>query len=311
VIFSLFLSLSGCSEKTIDIEKVEKSNPNAKLALIQTPGKSGTYRIKTISQRKVSIEGPVRKNAMAFEGGQSNNKVEILFDSHVKSINSDGNALETITIKELKYFSEVRNKTVLDFDSLKDKDPNNALFALIGQSYTIEVTSSGQVVKVSDTDKVLGDIKDIPSNRQAARGLISENTIKKRHTVPLPDVNDNELEAGKTWSNVKSFNFDEMGLASFKRTYKLEKIKKDGGNLNAIISMSAIPSAESSTPSRADVRTTYAGLMEMDVITGTLLKYQENLENKWVIAWPNSDPEGSPSVLKMTATKSYDIEKIN
>ncbi len=59
-----------------------------------------------------------------------------------------------------------------------------------------------------------------------------------------------------------------------------------------------------------DTRQTYAGQMNFDVTTGTLIKYDENLENEWIIAPTTSAQSGPPVSLNMTAYKSYDIEKI-
>jgi len=309
-ILSLILFISGCAENTIEVEKLVKSNPDVKLSLTKVAGQSGSFRLKTLSQRKVSIEGPAKENALNFEGGQTGNKIEMVFDYLVESINDQGNAIEKIIIKELKYYSEVRNEAALNFDSSKDKNPNDALSALIGYSYTIEVTSSGKVVNVTNTDEILSEIKRIPSNNEIATGLISESSIKSRHSVPLPDANDNDLKSDNTWSEVVSFNFDRMGSSSFEKIYKLEKVKKTGGNLNAAISMIAIPSAASSTPSIADVRPTYTGSMELDLTAGALIKYQENLVNEWVMVFPNQDQQGPPSVMNMTATRLFDIEKI-
>lgn len=309
-ILSLFLFLSGCAENTVKTEQLTKSNPEMKLALTKVPGQSGSFRLKTLTQRKVSIEGPAKENAMAFEGGQSSNKVEMVFGFMVQSVNAQGNAIEQITIKELKYYSEVRDEVTIDFDSSKDKNPNDALSALIGHSYTIEVSPQGQVAAIGDTSSIMGAIKDIPSNNDIATGLLSESSIKSRHSLPLPDANDNELKADKTWSSVVSFNFDRMGSSSFEKIYKLEKVEKTGDNLNAVISMSAIPSAASSTPTIADVRPTYTGSMKLDITAGALIKYQENLVNEWVMVFPNSDPADSPSVINMTATRLFDIEKI-
>ncbi len=307
---SLFLLISGCSKNAIDIEKLEKSDPNVKLALIKVPGQTETYSLNIFIQRKVSVEGPARENAMNFGGGQTSNNIEMVFESLVQSVNPEGNAIEQITIKELKYKSVVRDEVQIDYDSSKDKNPDNALFALIGQSYTIEVTPSGQVAKIVDISNALKGLESAPSNKVAATGLLSESSIKSRHSIPLPDANDNKVKTDKTWSSEVSFNFDRMGSSSFEKTYKLDKIIKDGGNLTALISMNAIPSAGSSTPPMADVRPTYTGSMELNITKGTLIKYQENLVNEWVMVFPDSDSQESPSVINMTAARLHDIEKI-
>lgn len=283
----LFIFLSGCSNFKIE-----------------------SYSLKTLSQRKITVEGPIRENAMDFQGGQTTDIVEIVFDSLVQSINAKGNAIEKITIKELKYVAEVRSEIVLDFDSSKDKNPNNALAALIGQSYIIEVTPEGRVAKIVDINDARDAIREIPSNYEITKGLLSDETIEMRHSVPLPDANDYELKADKTWTRIKSFDFDQMGSASFERSYKVEKIEKAGGKLIAIITMSAIPAAGGTVPPMTDVRQTYTGSMELDITAGTLLKYEEKLVNEWFIVPSGTGRDGPPNVFKMTATKSYDIEKI-
>ena len=222
----------------------------------------------------------------------------------------------------MKYFAEVRDKTVLDFDSLKDKDPNNALFALIGQSYNIEVTPSGKVSRIIDANHVIEAISRIPSNHETALKFMSNNNIVNRHSIPLPDANDNELKKGDTWSNVKNFDFGLMGKRAYDRTYTLDDIEKSDGTMNAIISMDAIPSISgmkesyeeqqtTTTPPMTDIRQTYTGQMKIDVTDGILLQYQENLKNEWIIVPPGSGKSGPPTALNMTATQIYDIEKIS
>ncbi|MBN1974412.1 MAG: hypothetical protein JW787_12285 [Sedimentisphaerales bacterium] len=290
-----------------------------KLALKHTSGQSESYRLQTVSQRKVSIEGLKPENADILQGGQTTDKIEILFDKQIQSTDSKGNAVEKITIKELKYFAEVRDKAVLDFNSTKDKNPNNALAALIGQSYTIEVTPSGKVAKIIDVNNARTAIKSIPSNNEPAARLLSDKTIERHHSIPLPDANNNELKINDTWSKVTSFDFGLMGQKAYERTYKLSKTEKSDTGIYAVIDMSAIPSvagikeSEGRRPAAlpmTDIRQTYTGQMKIDITNGTLLKYQENLKSEWLIVPPNSGQSGPPSVLNMTAIQSYDIEKI-
>ena len=314
---SLCIFSSGCSKNALNIEKLIKSNPDLKFALVKTPGQTETYRLITFAKREVTIEGPARDNAIDFLGGQTSKKVQIVFDSEVEGIDSDGNIIEKITIKEFKYISILSDNTIIDFDSSKKMDPNDALSVLVGQYYTIEISPQGQVIEVSGTDKILAELKGFSINSETARKLVSEVGIKARHNIPLPDANDNTLEPEKTWSNVVGFDFDQMGFSSFERTYKLDKIIK---NFDAIISMNAIPSVEGmrdtevagspAVPPMTDVRQTYSGSMEFDISAGTLFKYQEELINTWLVVPPSSNQDGPPSVLNMTATRLYDIEKI-
>ena len=158
VITCLFLSTS-CRTQTV------------KLALKLEQGQSQTYRLQTISQRKAEIQGAQAEAAASLRGGQTTDKIEMVFDQDIQNIDDVGNAIEKITIKELKYFAEVKDNPVLEFDSTKNKEPNDALAALIGHSYTIEVTPSGKVTKVIDINDVLTALRNTPSNIEAARAM--------------------------------------------------------------------------------------------------------------------------------------------
>ena len=232
----LILSTS-CRAQTND-------NPQTiKLALKLKQGQSQTCRLQTLSQRKVSVQGAQSEALANFQGGQTTDKIEMVFDQYIEKTNGVGNAIEKITIKELKFFAEVHDKPVLDFDSSKNTDPNSALAALIGHGYTIEVTPSGKVATVVDVNDARDAIENKPSDKEAALRLLSEKTIEREHSIPLPNANDDELSSGDTWSNVVSFDFGLLGVKSFERTFKIEKIEHVDGSEYAIIEMDAIPSA--------------------------------------------------------------------
>jgi hypothetical protein len=304
----LLLLASGCSEQV-------------KLALKFKPGQTESYRLQTVSQRKVTLESPKSENSANFQGGQTTDRIEMVFDQQIQSIDTAGNATEKITIKELKYFEEIKDKTVLDFNSLGDNNPNDALAALIGQSYIIKIAPSGKVSSIVDVNDALQAIKNKPSNNAAAVSLLSDKTIVRQHSIPLPDSNNNELKIGDKWSNITKFDFGLMGLKYYERTYILEKIEEDDGNLDTIIEMNATPSiagekeiyqerGQAAVPPMTDVRLTYTGQMKFDVTDGTLIKYLENLKNEWLIVPPISGEAGPPSALNMTATQTYNIEKL-
>jgi hypothetical protein len=306
IVLCLFLFTPGCQKPV-------------QLVLKAKPGQIDTYRLKTVSQRKVSIEGPQPENRPPLEGGQTTDRIEMVFDQQVQNIEASGNAIEKITIKELKYFGEIRDKPVVDFNSEKDKDPNNALFALVGQSYTIEVTPSGKVSKIIDANNARAAIKKISSNNAIAGGLLEDKTIEKRHFIPLPDEKHNKLKTGDKWSDIVSIDFGRMGIRAYERTYILDKIEKTGANEIAFISLSAIPSILDANDSRrttetvppmTDIRQTYTGMMKFDITSGILQQYEENLKNEWIIVPPGTGQSGAPIVFNMTAIQSYDIEKL-
>ena len=311
----LILSTS-CRAQTND-------NPQTiKLALKLKQGQSQTCRLQTLSQRKVSVQGAQSEALANFQGGQTTDKIEMVFDQYIEKTNGVGNAIEKITIKELKFFAEVHDKPVLDFDSSKNTDPNSALAALIGHGYTIEVTPSGKVATVVDVNDARDAIENKPSDKEAALRLLSEKTIEREHSIPLPNANDDELSSGDTWSNVVSFDFGLLGVKSFERTFKIEKIEHVDGSEYAIVEMDAIPSAggeretyqehaASALPPMTDIRLDYTGQMNFNVTEGTLTKYQENLKNEWLIVPPVPGQSGPPFSISMTALQTYNIEEID
>lgn len=299
----------------------EKNSQPVRLVLKFKKNQSENYRLQTVSQRKVSIGGAKPDNLGTFQGGQTTDKIEMVFNQAVQSIDADGNAIEKITIKELKYFAEIRDRNVLNFDSTKDKDPNNALIALIGKSYSIEITPSGKVSKVLDVNAARAAVENIPSNKEAALRLLSDKTIERNHSVPLPDINDNNVSTGGKWSDVTTFDFGLLGVKSYKRAYKLDKIEEKAGSVYAIAGMDAIPSVAGTKENyqeqggpvvlpMTDVRQTYSGQMDFDVTSGTLIKYDESLKNEWLVVPPSTNQSGPPLSLNMTANQSYNIEKI-
>ena len=292
-----------------------------KFALKFAKGQSENYRLQTLAQRKVSVNGSLPENTDSFQGGQTTDKIDMVFNQQVQSVDAAGNAIEKITIKQLKYYAEIRNKAELDFDSTKDKEPNNALFALIGKSYTIEMTPSGKVSKIIDINALRAAIKDKPSYSAVAGRLVSDKTIEKNHSIPLPDANDSMLSNGGKWSNITSFDFGLMGVKSYQKTYTLKKIEKNGQVITAIADMNGIPSVagtkeeyeEGAGPVNlpmSDVRLTYAGQMVFDASEGVLTKYDEDLKNEWLMVLPVTGETGTPLSLSMTAIQSYKIEKI-
>lgn len=320
LLISLVLLVSNCRTKEAqNSEPIADNASPVQIILKAKPGQIGTYRLKTVSQRKVSLEGPQPENRTLFQGGQTTDRIEMVFDKQVQNVEASGNAIEKITLKELKYFGEVRDKPVVDFNSVKDKDPNNALFALIGQSYIIEITPSGSVSKIIDANNARAAIKKISSNNDSASRLLADKTIEKRHTIPLPDEKTKELKTGDKWSDVVSTDFGLMGVRAYERTYTLDKIEKNNNSEVAIISLSAIPSigdvndtrrGADAVPPMTDIKQTYTGTMKFNVTAGVLLQYQEILKNEWVIVPPGTGQTGPPTVLNMTAVQSYDLEKI-
>jgi hypothetical protein len=296
--------------------------PAVKLALKFVPGDSATYRVILETGKSVQWEG-TQSRPKGFKGGSTGNKMEMTFDQDIETVNDEGNAAAKITIKALKYLTKVKDNIVLDFDSSREKDRSSPLNKLIGQSYTIEITPSGQVSRVLDTGDALAAVKGgAPANRTAIR-LLSTETIKERHTIQtLPPAGSDRMSTGDEWSSIKSISFDMMGAKTYERVYTLKEVKDVGNRWVAVAEMNAFPSAEKAKELHTQQATgpfsdmfdnteTYTGKLRLDLAGGKIEQCSERLLTEWFIVDPNPKNEEEPAALRMAATRLYSIEKID
>ena len=301
----------------------EEQEPPVKLALKFAPADSTTYKVTIEAQKSIKWEGPLPSKPSAFKGGHTGNKIETTFTQQVEFTDGKGNAVVKVTIKGLKYLQKVKDNILLDFDSTREKDQSSPLSKLIGQSYTIEMTASGQVSKVTDASDAQAAVRGSSSAHQTAVKLLSENVIKERHAIPaLPPADKDQLRTGDKWSSLTSFSFDMMGSKSYEKIYTLEEVKDTDARRIAIARMNAIPSSEqakelhkeqaSSFFSKMfDNTETYTGQLKLDLTDGEVEECREELLTEWLIVDPNPKDEERPAALRMTATRLYSIEKID
>ena len=315
VICSLLLTV-GCAPL---------AEEGATLALKFTPQDSTTYKFTTEAQRSIKWEGPVPDKS-AFKGGRNENRVEITFTQQVQSIDETGNAVAKITIKGLKYFSVVKDNLTLDFDSSREKDRNNPLAKLIGQSYTIEIAPTGKVSDVIDVIQAQAAVRGSSAAHKTALALLQPGVIKERHgIVALPVTDKNKLNTGDNWSSVKTLNFGLMGSKSYEKIYTVKEIIYQNKRKVAIVEMNAIPSSEMAEQLHKEQAPaifskmfdnpvdTYSGRLELDLTAGKVEKYLEELRSEWVAVDPTAGQKADkePAAVKMSATRLYSLEKID
>ena len=282
-----------------------------------------TYRVITEAGKSVEWEGPHPAKPKEASGGHTGRKIEITFTQQIQSTDDKGNAVAKITIKELKYLVTVKNDITMDFESSRHGDRQNPLSKLIGQSYIIEMTASGQVSKLIDANDARAAVGNVSSADKAAANLLSLRAIIDRHTIPtLLPTNKNQLRTGDNWSSIQNFSFGMMGSKSYEKVYTVEEIKDISGRRIAIVRMEAVPSAEKARElhkeqsaafmaNMSDNKETYTGELKLDLSAGKVEEYRENLTSEWLIVDPNPKESKQPAALKMTAVRSYSIEKID
>jgi len=113
-----------------------------------------------------------------------------------------------------------------------------------------------------------------------------------------------------------------MGSKAYEKIYTLKEIKNVNNRRIAIARMEAVPSAEyakelhkEQSPAffanMSDNIETYTGELKLDLTEGKVEEYRENLTTEWLIVDPNPKENEQPAALKMTAVRSYSIEKID
>ena len=312
VLTCVLLLLAGCAQTAI-------------LALKFTPEDLTTYKVTIEAEQSSTWGGGSTNKPKGFIGGHTGNRIEMTFTRRIQSVSDEGAAIAEITIKGLKYLVKVRDNIILDFDSSREKDQNNALAKLIGQSYTIEIKPSGQVSKVIDVSSARAAIEDsAPGNKRVAR-LLAVEVIKGQHSIlALPAVEKNQLRPGQTWSNIKTFSFGVMGSKSYERIYELKEIKDTNKGRLAVVDMSVIPSSEKAKELYKEQVTSpfskifdnpveiYTGGLRLNLNTGKIEKYSEDFRSEWVAVDPMAtETNKEPDTLRMGAIRLYCFERID
>ncbi|MHC4170829.1 MAG: hypothetical protein ACYSWQ_28160 [Planctomycetota bacterium] len=288
------------------------------LSLKFVPADSTTYKVALETGKSVQWEGQAPKPEK-FQGGRTSNRMEMTFSQQIQSVDDQGTAVAKITIKELKYVATIKDRIILDFDSSRETDRGSPLNNLIGQSYTIELTTSGQVSRIIDASDALA----AASPDKTAVALLSSDAIRQRHTVAaLPAAGENRLRTGENWSNLKSVSFDMMGSKSYERIYTLKEVRNIGNRRVAIAEMEAVPSVANARESHKEPATdafskmfdnigSYTGELKLSLTDGKVVESREELLVEWFIVDPNPKKDEPPAALKMAATRLFSIARVD
>jgi hypothetical protein len=299
--------------------KSDESKSAVDLALQFSPGSTATYRAVMEQERTVTWQGDESAKPPQFKDGRSGTRVEMTFAQAVESVDADGNAVLRITIEGLKYTGAGRN-AILEFDSQAGGDSNRPLAKLIGQSYRIKLSRRAAVLGVVDAAQARSAVAGDSPEHQVAKRLLSDEEIKNRHAIAaMATLKDGQVRPGQQWSSIKGFSFGSMGSKSFERVYTLKEIAARDGRRIAVVEMKAIPAAAMADPTQPqqmggpgpmfDSTDNYDGRLELDLGSGQVREYVEQMRSEWVMA--DSDTMqggGRPAAVKMTAMRLNRLE---
>jgi len=315
------------SEKAVREARDSAAEPNApgpavELTLKFAPGQTVTYKVTTEVLKSVQWEGASGTKPAAFKGGHTGNRVEMTFEQQVESVDAEGDAVVQITIKALKYVGRMRDNVVLDFDSARDEDRRSPLATLVGKSYKLEMSARGEILALIDVEPLRQALQGPLPAHDTAQKLLSRGQILQRHeVVAISALSEKTVRPGQDWSSVKAFSFGMMGTKSYERIYTLKEVQPDEGPL-AVVEMKAIPSAalaEEMHKQQAvnpfagmfDNTESYEGRFELELDTGAIRRYVEEMHTEWVVADPAAvSGEAEPSALRMAAMQLYHLESV-
>ena len=324
-LLSALLTMAGCGGPaggpTAAASKPQDHKTPVTLALKFVPGDSTAYRVIRETGKGVEWKGPESGKPKNFTGGHSGSRIEMAFTQQVQSTDGSGNGTVKITVTELKYLAKIKDQVNLDFDSSREKDRGTPLGKLIGQSYTIELTPSGQVSKVIDAAEARAAVAGESVLNKTAANLLADASIKELHALGgLPAPGKDQLRAGESWSNIESFSFDLMGAKAYEKVYTLEGVQNAGNRRVAVAKMKAVPSAEMAKElhkeqsdafsNMFDNTETFTGELKLDLTKGQVQQWNETLRTEWFIVDPNPKDPQEPAALRMTATRLHSAERI-
>ena len=301
--------------------KLEPSGPAVELALKFVPGRATTYRITTELEKSVEWKGAQAARPAQFTDGRTGNHIELTFEQRVQQVQGDGSAVLEIAIKGLKYVGEVVNKTVLDFDSARQEDSGSPLAALVGKSYRVKMSPQGQVLEISNVEPLRQAVQGgLPAHRVAQR-LLSDDEIRSRHEITaLSALKEGSTRPGQNWSSIRTFSFDDLGAKTYERIYTLKQVPTEKGG-PAVVEMRAIPSAARAEEMHkgqavnpfakmSDNSDRYEGRLVLDLDSGQVREYSEQMQNEWIIADPAAVQTGRPTAIKMAAKRLQRLELV-
>lgn len=313
VMFSVFIC--GCGEPTDMALNFQQGNTTTYKVYEET---AKTYKFEQPSINKVTDKDTVVKS-------------EIIFDQEILSVDEQGNARVQVTIKDLMYYSQNPKGIAMDYDSRRDNNEDKGLDKVLGKTYTFTLTPNGEVTNI-DSKQALATTRGGLAGKISGR-LLDKDSIKERHEILAlagknlegQIISKNNLKPGDTWSVVTASPPGMLQAKSYEKVYTLEKIvTKDDAKI-AYVSMQARPSAvrAKDMPEDAgsmgffanmfDFTDDYSGQLILNLQTGEIISYNEDLMAKWVAAESPEEQKSDkgPDVLTMGFNKLYNIEQVD
>jgi len=311
------LSLILTTVSMFSVLFVSGCGPSADLSLKFSSDRTAAYKATTEVTKLFRFEQP---NLGKLKEEQTRTLIEMDFTQTIQDVDADGNATAQITINDLKVDIINKHDSQLSFDSRNESDKGAALAALLGKSYTIQITPVGRV-KALDTKDAIAAVTTA-YEKKFIKSLLDPKNIAKRHQITaLPKEQTDTLSVNDTWSEIVPSPPGLLAPKSYKKTYTLTALDEAVATIEMTAGESA-QAAEGDTQTAGsmgmfakmfDNKDDYTGTLKIDLTTGEVIFVVEHLsEHSHAASLPeNADPEKGPDVLTMQFINRIQLEKLN
>jgi hypothetical protein len=311
VVVVLSVIFAGCAPEA-DTAKSGLA-PKTDLSLTFSAGDKTMYKVAVKGIKDFKFEQPSLEKLKEEQTGSA---IELKFLQEIESVDNNGNAVARITVKGLKYLVKDKSGVVLDYDSESESGKKHYLSKLLGESYKIKLNRDGQVQVVDATSIRRVSVEKIVKN------FLSEPRIIRRHEIlSLPKSGQSILKQGGSWSRIMASPPGLLSPKNFEKVYTLRDVSK---NNIAIVKMEAVPTMEAPEDAPTgdqgmgvfakmfDSEENFTGQMVLDLNTGKVQKYNEELAASYVAAEsPREQVKGKgPDILTMGFTHAVSLEMI-
>ncbi len=215
-----------------------------------------------------------QKVTVDFAGNEMGQESGTTYRMTVNDLDEKGVA--TITTKYEGVFVKSAGPQQFEYDSEKDKElpeePQARMQAkLVGQSFTMKMTSAGKVTEVKGFEKILeGMLKDAPGDeaqqemaREMFKQMFSDDTMKSMMQQAAPMLPEEKVGKGDKWTNDFTLKFPMIGRMKFTIASKLKELKDQDAHIEQDMKIELKPDADEANP--------LASLVEFKDAKGTAL----------------------------------------
>lgn len=213
-----------------------------------------------------------QKATVEFAGNEMGQQSGTTYRMTVNDVDEKGVA--TITTKYEGVFVKSAMPQEFEYDSEKDKELPEEPMArmqakLVGQSFTMKMTSAGKVSEVKGFEKILeGMLKDAPGDeaqqemaREMIKQMFSDDTMKSMMQQVVPMLPEEKVGKGDKWTSDFTLKIPMLGRMKVTIASKLKEFKDKDAHIEQDLKIELKANEDEANP--------LAGLMEIKDMKGS------------------------------------------